>query len=38
MKIMEWDLASGKKLISLEGHNGDVAALRCDTLRSKCQC
>ena len=27
MKIMEWDIESGKKLVSLDGHNGDVAAL-----------
>ncbi len=27
MKIMEWDIESGKKLKSLDGHNGDVAAL-----------
>ena len=27
MKIMEWDITTGKKLVSLDGHNGDVAAL-----------
>ncbi len=27
MKIMEWDIDSGKKLVDMEGHNGDVAAL-----------
>ena len=27
MKIMEWDLESGEKMKSLDGHNGDVAAL-----------
>ena len=27
MKIMQWDIETGKKLKSLDGHNGDVAAL-----------
>jgi len=27
MKIMEWDIDTGKKIKSLDGHNGDVAAL-----------
>ena len=27
MKIMEWDIESGKKLVSLDGHNGDIGGL-----------
>lgn len=27
MAIMEWDVQSGKKILQLSGHNGDVAAL-----------
>ena len=27
MKIMQWDIESGQKIKSLDGHNGDVAAL-----------
>ena len=27
MKIMQWDLDTKKKIKSLDGHNGDIAAL-----------
>lgn len=27
MKIMEWDIETGKKIKAVDGHNGDVAAL-----------